>query len=58
VTERNDSSADSRKVGVLLEKQQARQLHSICVGGSLWAVRGVNTEALNDAARPDQETSL
>jgi hypothetical protein len=46
VTERNDSSADSRKVGVLLEKQQARQLHSICVGGSLWAVRGVNTEAL------------
>ena len=27
-------------------KQQARQLHSICVGGSLWAVRGANTEAL------------
>jgi hypothetical protein len=58
VTERNDSSADSRKVGFLLKEQQARQLHSICVGGSLWAVRGANTEALTIAARPDQETSL
>ncbi|CAI8806627.1 transposase [Pseudomonas sp. IT-P253] len=46
MTERNDSSADSRKVGFLLKEQQARQLHSICVGGSLWAVRGVNTKAL------------
>ena len=46
VTERNDSSADSRKVEVLPKEQQARQLHSICVGGSLWAVRGVNTGAL------------
>jgi hypothetical protein len=46
VTERNDSSADSRKVEVLPDEQQARQLHSICVGGSLWAVRGAKTEAL------------
>jgi hypothetical protein len=45
VTERNDSSADSRKVVICLEEQQARQLHSICVGGSLWAVRGANTSA-------------
>ena len=27
-------------------EQQARQLHMICVGGSLWAVRGANTSAL------------
>ena len=38
--------ADSVKAGGLQRKQQARQLHSICVGGSLWAVRGAKTEAL------------
>ncbi|AOE77749.1 MULTISPECIES: hypothetical protein [Pseudomonas] len=38
--------ADSVKVGGLHGKQQARQLHSICVGGSLWAILGVNAEAL------------
>ena len=38
--------ADSVKAGGLQRKQQARQLHSICVGGSLWAILGVNTEAL------------
>ena len=27
-------------------KQQARQLHSICVGGSLWAILGVDACAL------------
>ncbi|AYF46900.1 hypothetical protein DXV65_04680 [Pseudomonas fluorescens] len=27
-------------------KQQARQLHSICVGGSLWAILEVNAEAI------------
>jgi len=32
--------ADSGKERRLQRKQQARQLHSICVGGSLWAVRG------------------
>jgi len=38
--------ADSVKAGGLQRKQQARQLHRICVGGSLWAMLRVNTEAL------------
>jgi len=32
--------ADSVKAGGLQRKQQARQLHTICVGGSLWAIWG------------------
>ena len=52
VTERNDSSADSRKVGVLPDEQQARQLHTICVGGSLWAVQGANASALTLSRGP------
>jgi hypothetical protein len=38
--------ADSVKAEGLQGKQQARQLHSICVGGSLWAIRGANAWAL------------
>ena len=38
--------ADSIKAEGLQGKQQARQLHSICVGGSLWAILGANAEAL------------
>jgi hypothetical protein len=33
--------ADAVKAGGLQGKQQARQLHSICVGGSLWAILGL-----------------
>ena len=46
VAERMAALADSGKDDGLQRKQQARQLHSICVGGSLWAVRGANTSAL------------
>jgi len=46
VAERMAALADSGKDDGLQRKQQARQLHSICVGGSLWAVRGANTGAL------------
>ena len=47
VAERNGSSGrfDKRRGG-LQRKQQARQLHSICVGGSLWAILGANAWAL------------
>jgi len=41
VAERNGSSGRFGKAGGLQEKQQARQLHSICVGGSLWAIGGL-----------------
>ena len=34
-----------REKVVIGPEQQARQLHSICVGGSLWAMRGANTSA-------------
>ncbi len=40
VAERMAALADSGKDDGLQRKQQARQLHTICVGGSLWAVRG------------------
>jgi hypothetical protein len=46
VAERHDSSADSRKAGFCRKNRQARQLHSICVGGSLWAIFGVDACAL------------
>ncbi|OAJ46669.1 hypothetical protein [Pseudomonas marginalis] len=46
VAERNGSSGRFGKDGWFAKKQQARQLHSICVGGSLWAILGVNAEAL------------
>ncbi|WP_460952123.1 hypothetical protein AB6N16_04745 [Pseudomonas marginalis] len=46
VAERNGSSGRFGKGGWFAKKQQARQLHSICVGGSLWAILGVNAEAL------------
>ena len=45
------------KVG-LRNEIQARQLHMICVGGSLWAVLGCQYKRISDAAGPDQETSL
>jgi len=40
VAERNGSSGRFGKGAGLQTKQPARQLHTICVGGSLWAVRG------------------
>ncbi|MDT3228713.1 MULTISPECIES: hypothetical protein [unclassified Pseudomonas] len=46
VAERMAALADSTKTGGLQRKQQARQLHSICVGGSLWAILGANAWAL------------
>ena len=45
------------KVG-LRSEIQARQLHMICVGGSLWAVLGCQYKRISDVAGPDQETSL
>ncbi|MFB3302860.1 hypothetical protein [Pseudomonas sp. AMR01] len=46
MAERNGSSGRFGKEGGLQRKQQARQLHSICVGGSLWAILEVIAEAL------------
>ncbi|SQF85089.1 Uncharacterised protein [Pseudomonas taetrolens] len=40
VAEQNGSSGRSKKAGGLQNEQQARQRYTICVGGSLWAVRG------------------
>jgi hypothetical protein len=34
------------KRGFCRKNRQARQLHSICVGGSLWAILGVDAYAL------------
>ena len=58
VTERNDSSADSRKVEVLLNKTASAPASLDLCGRLSVGGAGCQHKRIDDAARPDQETSL
>jgi len=58
VAERHDSSADSRKAGFLPEEQASAPTSLDLCGRLSVGGAGCQYKRIDDAARPDQETSL